>query len=269
MPNAKDFQNSNRPKPKILALGDAGAGKTTQILTLPGKKFAYLFDPNAILSLRGYDIDYEEFLPDKLSLSLTSLSKGKGDTTPKKKTEGAELYRAWEKDFEDKISSNFFKDYDWLIFDSFTTLSDLVMDGILAVNGRGGQWPQMDDYGPQMLSLTNIVRTATSMNIGTYFTGHIETKQDDVTKKILTQPMMTGRLKSKLPMLFSELLFFEASSDSKGNSNFIMKTKPDRMFRNIRTSMKGLDANIDVTLDFNKDLTSQGLGGIMHNSGII
>lgn len=267
MPNAKEFTQANRPPPKILALGDAGSGKTTQFLSLPGKKFAYLFDPNAILSLQGQDVDYEEFLPDKLSLKLTSLKKDVGDA--KKNNKGAELYRAWESDFEDKINAGFFKDYQWLMLDSFTTLSDMVMDGILAINGRGGMWPQQDDYAPQMLALTNIVRTCTSMGIGLYVTGHVETKQDDTTKKILTEPMMTGRLKRKLPILFSEIFFFEPMEDSKREVRYMMKTKPDRMFRNIRTSMKGLDPAIDVTLDFNQSLTSQGLGAIMRDFGLI
>lgn len=83
MPNARTAHESSTHK--FLLLGDTGSGKTTQFLTLPGRKFIYLFDPNAILSLQGHDIDYEEFLPDSLNLSIKSLSKSsgvaKGDST--------------------------------------------------------------------------------------------------------------------------------------------------------------------------------------------
>lgn len=268
MPNAKDLKGIKPPPPKILAVGEAGAGKTTQFLTLPGKKFIYLFDPNAINSLIGYDVDYEEFYPDKLNLALTSLSKGKGASGSSK---GAEVYRAWEKDFETKRESGFFIEnkYDWIGFDSFTTLGDMVMDGILAVNGRGGLWPQQDDYAPQMLALTAIMRTATSLGIGVYVTGHIETKQDQTTKKILTEPMMTGRLKKKIPLLFSELLYFDNESDIKKGVKYVMHTVPTTLLKGIRTSMKGVDSVVDVSIDFNKPLTSQGLGGIMRDFGII
>jgi GTPase SAR1 family protein len=46
MANAKDAHATSTPK--ILLLGDTGAGKTTQVLTLPGRKFAYLFDPKSL-----------------------------------------------------------------------------------------------------------------------------------------------------------------------------------------------------------------------------
>lgn len=270
MPNAANIK-TEEARPKILALGQTGGGKTSAFLTLPGKKFAYLFDPNALLSLKGHDIDYEEFLPDKISLKLTSLK----ESTRKKiginryANKGGELYSAWEDDFEGKIESGFFDSYDWICFDSFTTLSDMVMDGILAINGRGGQWPQQDDYGPQMLGLTSIMRTATSLKKGIYVTGHIEVKQDELTKKIFYTPLMTGRLRAKLPLLFSEILLFEAQSDQKGNVNYIVQTKADRMMPIIRTTMKKAIFREDITIDFSDELTNQGLGGLMKGQGLI
>jgi len=269
MPNAKDAQL--QAMPRIISLGLAGSGKTTQFLTFPGKKFAYLFDPNAINSLRGYDVDYEEFLPDKLSLSLTSLSKEgqkRAGNNPNK-NKGAELYRAWEADFEDKLKNNFFADYSWIMIDSSTTLLDMIMDGVLAINGRGGQWPQQDDYGPQMLAFQNIIRTITSMNCGVYLTGHIEAKQDDLTKRIFYAPLMTGRLKTKIPLLFSEMLTLSAEGDKNGNVNYLVQTKPDRLTPSIRTSMKGCEFKEDITIDFSRDIVGQGLAGLMIRKGIL
>ncbi|KKL07321.1 hypothetical protein LCGC14_2587250, partial [marine sediment metagenome] len=46
MPNAKD--NPDIGKAKFLLLGPTGSGKTSQILTLPGKTFCYLFDPSSL-----------------------------------------------------------------------------------------------------------------------------------------------------------------------------------------------------------------------------
>ena len=266
MPNAKT--SSQQGKPRILALGNAGSGKTTQILTLPGKKFMYLFDPNAILSLQGYDVEYEEFLPDKLSLKLTSLSK----ETQKKlrnpnKNKGAELYNAWEADFEEKVSSGFFDQFDVIGIDSGTTLLDLIMDGVLALNGRGGQWPQQDDYGPQMLTFRNIMRTLTSMDKIIYVTGHVELKQDDLSKRIFLQPLMTGKLKTKVPLLFSETVLFEVASDGKGQVNFLVQTRPDRLAPIVRCSLKEVSFKEDVTIDFSKPVEGQGFGGLLAREG--
>lgn len=269
MPNARD--QKVKAKPRILSLGGAGVGKTTQFLTLPGKKFIYCFDPNAILSLQGYDIDYEEFLPDDLSLKLTSMSKEgqkRAGVNPKK-NKGAELYRSWEDDFDTKKANGFFDSYDVIGIDSCTTLLDMIMDGVLALNGRGGQWPQQDDYGPQMLAFQNIMRTLTSMGKIIYVTGHIEMKQDALTKRIFNSPLMTGRLKTKIPLLFSETLINIVEADTKGNVNYSVQTKPDRSSPIVRSSIRDAAFLEDVAIDFKKDPVGQGLGGLLKRNGVL
>ncbi|MDE3023479.1 MAG: hypothetical protein KGI54_16795, partial [Pseudomonadota bacterium] len=85
-------------------------------------------------------MEYEEFYPDRLNLSVKSLSKDKGgDKTTDHKND---LYRMWEQDFDDKMASGFFDDFDVIGIDSATTLLDLIMDRVLTINGRSGTWPQ-------------------------------------------------------------------------------------------------------------------------------
>ena len=247
-------------KRKFLMLGHTGGGKTTQFLTLPGRKFAYLFDPNAVLSLQGFDVEYEEFLPDRLNMSVKSLAKDKGDKTTNFKND---LYVEWERDFNEKMDSGFFNDYDVIMLDSATTLLDIIMDRTLTINGRPGSWPQQDDYGPQMMVFTNIVRTLTSLDKIVYLTGHLETKQDKLTQRIMREVMMTGRLKTKIPLLFSDIYVCDAVNDGNGKINYTLQTKSDRMTSGIRSSIKGLEGFEDVTLDFTKPLEDQGLGGIL------
>lgn len=245
---------------RILALGDTGSGKTTQFLTLPGRKFAYLFDPNALLSLQGHDVEYEEFFPDKLNLAAQSLSQGKGD----KNHSGAksDAYGRWEKDFNARCDSGFFDDYDVIGMDSATTFLDLIMDRVLTINGRYGSVPQQDDYGPQMLAFTNVCRQLTSLGKTIYFTGHMETKQDALTKRIFNLPMFTGKLRVKIPLLFTSVFLFDAQ-ESQGKIKHRIQTAPDQLSRTVRTSIKGLDPFEDVTVDFSKPLAGQGLGGII------
>ena len=263
MPNAINAHEASTLK--ILVLATTGAGKTTQFLTLPGKKFMYLFDPNGILSLQGYDVDYEEFLPDVMNLDVKSLDKEvKKASAPTMKRTNTDVYRRWEEDFESKIESGFFNDYDWIGMDSFTTLSDMVMDEVLRINNRPDSWPNQDDYGPQMLTLKNIVRTMTSLGKNIYFTGHIEMKQDELTKRIYNTPIMTGRLKATLPLLFSEIFVLEVVSDGKGAVEYTIQTKPTRDTPLIRTSMKGLEIFENVSINFNEPVEGQGLGGIIN-----
>lgn len=261
MPNAKDAHDSKTAVHRILALGHTGSGKTTQFLSLPGRKFAYLFDPNAILSLRGQDIEYEEFLPDRINLSAKSLKSGvAGDTVTRHQNE---TYLNWQKDFEDKLNKGFFDNFDWIAFDSATTFLDLAMDRVLTINSRPGTWPQQDDYGPQMQIFTNVARTLTAMGKGIYMTGHLETKQDKLTGRILQQPMMTGKLVLKIPLLFSDIFICDSDNDGQGKLTYKIQTAPDRMNTSVRSSIKGLKPYEPVTLDFSKPLEGQGLGGLI------
>ena len=149
MPNAKDATSLQTAR-RILLLGDTGNGKTTQILTLPGRKFVYIFDPNALLSLKGYDLDYEEHLASLVPAAVASLSKGKPADAPS--INASDVYTKFEAEFERRLKGGFFDQYDWICFDSSTTLLDLMMDRVLTINGRFGQWPNQDDFGPQMMA---------------------------------------------------------------------------------------------------------------------
>lgn len=260
MPNAKSAVEVAQHR--ILVLGDTGSGKTTQLLTLPGKKFAYLFDSNAILSLRGYDVDYEEFLPDRQNLAIHSLSAKAGGDKPS--VRASTLYQQWEQSFNAKLESGFFKDYDVIAMDSATTLLDLIMDRVLSINGMYGQWPTQDSYGPQMMAFTNICRSLTSMGKMIYMTGHLDIKQDELTKRVFRKPMMTGRLTTKIPLLFSDIFIAEAENDGKGAVTYKIQTVPDRMTTCVRTAIKGLDPFEDVTIDWTKDPIGQGLGGLLN-----
>ena len=258
MPNAKDAHASTGRK--FLLLGDTGGGKTTQFLTFHGRKFAYLFDPNAILSLQGHDLEYEEFLPDRLNLSVKSLTKGKGDNTT---SYNNSLYTEWEKDFNDRLKGGFFDNIDAIMFDSATTLLDLIMDRVLTVNGRAGSWPQQDDYGPQMLAFQNVCRSLTSLGKTVVMTGHVEMKQDELTKRIYRAPMMTGRLRTKVPLLFSDIYLCEGTNDGKGVTKHVIQTVPDRTMTTVRCTIKGLNPVEDVTIDWKKPVVGQGIGGLM------
>lgn len=257
MSNARDAHTATH---KILLLGDTGSGKTTQILTLPRPTFAYLFDANAILSLRGQDIDYEEFLPDRLNLSIRSLKKDVGD---KNSTFKNELYVEWENDFNERLKDGTFDKYQSICLDSATTFLDLIMDRVLTINGRAGQWPQQDDYGPQMLAFTNVVRTLTSLNKTILVTGHLEVKQDNLTQRVFRKPMMTGRLSTKIPLLFSDIFTCDTEVDQKGARVHRIQTVPDRMTTTIRTSIRGLEPFENVTLNFEEPLEGQGIGGLI------
>ncbi len=244
MPNAKDFVQGSE---KILAVGTTGGGKTTGFLSLPGQKFIYIFDPNALNTLKGHDIDYEAFMPDILNLNAVALKAGvmdKGGKPDEPKT-----YVEWELDFEKKIREGFFDNYDVIGFDSMTTFSSMVMDRIMFINNRFGKWPEQADWTATMNTIQNVMRTLTSIQGKTiYVTAHIELKEDKTTGKIMNSLNLIGRLRNSLPLLFSEVWSFSAEQDAQKKTQFQVQTQPDRYSPYLRCTIKGLDSLENVTI---------------------
>lgn len=265
MPNAKDAKPIAGKK--ILALGGAGSGKSTAFASLPGKKFIYLFDPNALSSIAGYDIEYEQFMPDVDTFALKPLANSKPGDQPRVARRASETYLNWEDFHEKALRDGFFSQFDWIGFDSATTFLDMAMDRVLTLNGRGGQWPQQDDYGPQMVAFRNIMRGLTSLQrpdgsfVNIYLTGHMDPLKDEVTGRVFNQPMLTGKLRKKIPILFTDLLVFESSSDNSG-AKYSIRTAPNSLNPDVRCSVKGLKVIEDVTIDWKKPIEGQGLGRI-------
>ena len=89
-------------------------------------------------------------------------------------------------------------------------------------------------------------------------------KQDELTKRIFRKPMMTGRLTTKIPLLFSDIFIAGADNDGSGKVNYKIQTVPDRMTTCVRTAIKGLEPFEEVTVDFSQEVVGQGIGGILN-----
>lgn len=257
---------------RVLAIGGIGAGKTTQIRSLPGRKFAYLFDSSALPSLQGdANIDYLEFLPDvhEVDLSIKTLKKDVSDKSIRSDIEPT-LYIKWYEDFMSRCESGGFKKYDWLIFDSFTTFSDIVMDRVQHLNKRLGKQPEQADYAAEMNTMKHVFRTATGAGCNLYTTAHIQHEKDtekiggesQTVGKAYGKLLMTGRNRIRIPLQFSTILAFECDSDAK-QIKYIVQTSPSDKHPVVRHTIPGLKFQEDVTLDFSKPLEQQGLGRLL------
>lgn len=253
--NARDLEQSGIHR--ILLIGPAGAGKTSQIRTLPGKTFMYAFDPNIPGTLRGCpsDVDVKEFLPDiaDVDLNLTILRKAGTDGRPKadrtKRPFEPMTYVEWEEDFEERASTGWFEKegYNNLWFDSFTTFQDMMMDRILWLNGHPNKQPEQDDWAIQIDAVKRIWRVVTSLKMNIIATAHTEMRQDDTTSKVYQHIMLTGRLRVRLPQLFTDIFPCICESDAQGDL-FNFQTRPSREWPTVRCSFKGLEMYHDATI---------------------
>ena len=251
--NAKNIKDTGFEN--ILLVGQTGAGKTTLIRSLPGKVFAYLFDPNAKRSLAGADIDFEEWLPDTAELDVT-IKKFNRDAKPSDKPSSArepKVYIEWCEDLAEKAKEGFFKKYDWVCFDSMTFLQRACFDRQMYINNRFGAVEELADYRVVGSKMSDLFRSITSEGINILCTGHITEWQDELTKKITTQLSLAGSAKTMIPLMFTQIRQCHANSEDKKISYKIQTRPESRGLQCIRSSISGLETFEDVTIkDFSK-----------------
>lgn len=251
---------------KVLAVGEIGSGKTSQVWTLPGRKFAYLFDPNAEEALEGCpDLEYLSFAvtPEDINIAARALKKGSGEaelTRQGGKRPEPRTYIEFLRDFQEREKGGYFKDFAWVVVDSYTTLSDIVMDRVRYLGGNlfAGQ-PQQEDYGPEMEIIKNLTRTFANLGTNLYFTAHTERRQDKESKLIGKEVMLTGRNRKRIPALFSHIFGLHYSE-----GKFLCATRPDGRENPLaRTHIRGLQPVEDVTIDWRKPVVGQGLARLL------
>jgi len=261
IPNAKDAADAAYER--VIVAGQTGSGKTTQILTLPGKKFVYIFDPNALASLKGHDLDYEIFMPEftEIDSTLKGFNKGAKDDKPVSEKEPT-LYLRWVEDLNRRDDEGFFDDYDWVCFDSLTFLVQAVMDRQLYINGRYGKVEDLGDYRVVGSKISDVFRTITSLPMHVYATAHIDSFQDEKTKKTEVLLRLPGKARVMLPLVCTSIFLLSLGDDNK----YQAQTRPDqRGLQSIRSSVKGLKQFEDVTIADFENPGASGIGNLLTN----
>ena len=260
--NAQDYQLDRL---RILAIGPAGSGKTTQFQTLPGKKLLFCFEDNALNSLKGDQfIDYALYLPEAVEIAPRSLSTKQNARATPATGEKPQAFDNFVTDFNSFLKDEeMFNSYDVIAVDSLTSLSKAVMDTVLWLNNRMGQQPAMDDWAAQLNTIENTVRKITSLPKMVYITAHDYLIQDELTKKIVNELSLTGQLKVRIPMLFSDIFKFQCDGEK-----YQVLTRPDRYNIKVRRSIQELEPEVDVTIpDIYEDATKHGLGSMLAKAG--
>ncbi len=263
MPNAK---NVTEQIETLLVVGTTGSGKTAGFCSMPGKKFTYIFDPNTLATLRGQDVDYEIFLPEHLDLDAVSLKANVRDKVSK--SPEPTTYNLFEQDIENKMRVDTFDSYDVIGIDSITTLTDIVMDRVQYLNGRFGKQPEMTDYVATTNTMIKIFRTILGFGKSVYVTGHVDFKQEESTSKMVNVMAFLGRLRQRLPLLFSEVWLTYGEPDKDGKMHYYVRTQQDRYNPFLRCTLRYIDPVEDVTIDWDKNPEGQGIGGLISRHAI-
>jgi len=263
MPNAKD---ADIPvSQRIILAGPTGSGKTCQIWTLPGKKFAYIFDPNSLGTLRGWDLEYETFYPDfdELDTMLRGFNKGSKSDRPQKVKEPT-LYLRWAEDLNNRVDSGLLMNYDWVIFDSMTFIVRCIMARQLYINNRYGGIEDIADYRVVGSKIGEVFGNLAMSPANVFATAHINAYQDDKTKKIETELFLPGQSRKMMPLIFRNIWMTQVSEAEKG-IKYEVRTRPEpRGFKDIRCDLPDLDIIEDVTIrSFGPESIRYGVGALL------
>ena len=263
MPNTQDAP------PGIVTIcnvGGTGSGKTNGLLTLPGKKFDYIFDPNALMTLRGHDVEYETFIPEHLDLDAVTLAAAKRDNLSKPPV--PKTYTEFETHLEGHLDDGYFDQFDVIGLDSITTLTAVVLDRIQWLNGRFGEHPTIADNVATVNTIVRVFRTLLSFQKIIYVTGHIDFKQEEGSGKMMNVMYFLGGLRKRIPILFSDVWLSYGEPDKEDKMHYYVRTQQDRRNPYLRCSSRFIDPVEDVTVDWSKPLEGQGIGGLLERTTI-
>ena len=255
MPNAKTETDRDQSE-KIFMVGQLGGGKTTQFLTLPPPRFLYLFDPSGFNAIQGHDVEFEEYLPHKLNITVAPIPKGgavpigkqTGDTRLK-----AQAFAQWEQHFMESLDNGFFDQFNSIGLDSVTTLSDIAMDDILAREGMMGHPPQLTHYNVLKAQISRILRAFCALEKTLLVTGHTIYRQNDTAMKMMNEILITGDLQVRAPLLFSSVLRADYEVQGDGSKKFTVQSIKDKYNENLKSNIPGISGIQDVTIgDFSR-----------------
>lgn len=185
-----------------LVYGYMGTGKTTLLGTARKPVLIHSFDPGG-----------EKVLVDQIKTGEVMVNSSFQNEDAKKPT----AYRSWEKEFDRlRHMEGFFESIGTYTIDSVTTWSEALMNAILKSNGRAAGVPQMQDYLVQINTLRDAIKLITSVPCDVILTGHVDSEKDEVTGRLTTGVMLTGKLKEKLPLLMDEVYMATSKESSKG-----------------------------------------------------
>jgi len=217
MPNARDIEIS---KLKILVWGRPKSGKTFFFRTFPKPAKAYMFDPNGILSLRGEDIDFEEYL-------------------------GPKGYRQFRIDLEKDMKEG---KYVSIMIDSLSTLQQCMMKSVQEENMKATENYQLQEYMIYFSRLRSLLIDLINYPVHLLFTAHDQMVENTVTGDVFILPSIYGKdMPNEFPMFFDEVYHTEVTPRRKEPSEYFLRTQPTNLLAcGGRISKSGELENLEV-----------------------
>lgn len=199
----------------LLVYGFSGAGKTRLLKTARRPIVIDSFDPGGTKTIRG------------------AIKEGYvvADTRFEQEDAGnPKAFSLWEAHIRDLERNRVFDNIGTYAIDSLTLWSEALMNEILRRSGRTRGIPQVQDWQLMMNTTRDCIKALTSYPCDLIVTAHVDSDKDEITGKLFTAPLIAGKLKERLPLLFDELYVMQAQETSKG-TEWRLLTQPTSIWR--------------------------------------
>ncbi len=196
-----------------LIYGSLKTGKTSILRTCPKPVLVHSFDPSGTLVLRDL-IEKGEILADT-----------RFEHEDPFKPSACQL---WEKEFNYLYRKEFFKHVGTFAIDSMTTWASIIMNEVIRraaktkKNREIGGAPQQQDWLLQMSFIENYTRKFLSLPCHCVLLGHADQQKDENGANVGDLSIMiTGKLRERIPALFSEIYYLRIKDYKQGTRELL------------------------------------------------
>jgi len=225
-----------------IIYGGIGSGKTSLLRTCRLPLHIDSFDPGGSKVLREEAILNGELYPDEMSkgnIIVDSRFEVEDPMAPK----SANL---WDQEFHKRKRMGYFDHIGTYVIDSMTTWGQVIMYEILRKAVAAfpkkralGTAPQENDWLPQMTVIENAMRDFISLPCDCILIGHDDYKKDEASGRMFVNLMITGKLRTRVPLLFDEI-YYAMTKETSSGTVYQLLTKRTGMYEvRSRLSTKG------------------------------
>jgi hypothetical protein len=198
-----------------LIYGSMGSGKTNILKTCRLPVLVHSFDPGGTKTIR------DEIAAGKI------IADTRFETEDPKNPKVAV---AWDKEYDRLKRGGIFEQIGTYAIDSGTTFSGSFMNEVLRKAGRAAGTPQQNDYLPTMMMMENAIKDITSLPCDFVFICHEDTDKDEATGRMFVGPLMIGKLKYRIPILFDEI-YYATTTETSAGVNYKLLTRSTGLYK--------------------------------------
>ncbi len=207
--------NSRTTSFNALVYGPMGSGKTRLLSTCRLPVLVHSFDPGGTTTIR------DEIAAGKIIAD----NRFEGDDPKNPK-----VAQLWDREYSRLKQGGVFDKIGTFAIDSGTTFSGAFMNEVLKKAGRAGGTPQQNDYLPTMVMLENAIKDITALPCDFVFICHEDTDKDEATGKLFVGPLLIGKLKYRIPILFDEI-YYATTTETSAGVNYKLLTRSTGLYK--------------------------------------